>query len=267
MLPVNFDIRLLDKKVLLDCAVVLTDKWLHVYGGTLDDLLGTFVSVDTRTPSLINPNFKPFDLAIHELLGSLSANYYIDEIVLGGEGFNTVGFAQYEETAEQEPGVIHTCSASADMRIDTAKAKIARRLVSPLDKEFAWFNDTGEALIEIKGLIESLRLGRVEWVLLAFSVKKRVHSDNELQCSNEIIVSIAINSEKHICGCSDDRYLTIEHDSYEGNTKDFGKAQGSNCVDLEAPDRRSVSVERNNILLPPPTLVDMLGLSFNPRNA
>lgn len=267
VLPVNFDIRPLDKKVLLDCAVVLADKWLHVYGGTLDDLLGTFVSVDTRTPSLVDSNYKPFDLAIHELLGSLSANYYIDEIVLGGEGFNSVGFAQYEETAEQEPGVIHTCSASADMRIDTAKAKIERRLVSPLDKERTWFNDTGEALIEIKGLIESLRLGRVEWVPLAFSVKKRVHSDSELQCSNEIIVSIAINSEKHICGCSDDRYLTIEHDSYEGNTKDFGKAQGSNCVDLEAPDRRSVSVERNNILLPPPTLVDMLGLSFNPRNA
>ena len=267
VLPVNFDIRPLDKKVLLDCAVVLADKWLHVYGGTLDDLLGTFVSVDTRTPSLVDPNYKPFDLAIHELLGSLSANYYIDEIVLGGEGFNSVGFAQYEETAEQEPGVIHTCSASADMRIDTAKAKIERRLVSPLDKERTWFNDTGEALIEIKGLIESLRLGRVEWVPLAFSVKKRVHSDSELQCSNEIIVSIAINSEKHICGCSDDRYLTIEHDSYEGNTKDFGKAQGSNCVDLEAPDRRSVSVERNNILLPPPTLVDMLDLSFNPRNA
>lgn len=267
VLPVNFDIRPLDKKVLLDCAVVLADKWLHVYGGTLDELLGTFVSVDIRAPSLINPNFKPFDLAIHELLGSLSANYYIDEIVLGGEGFNTVGFAQYEETAEQEPGVIHTCSASADMRIDTAKGKIERRLVSPLDKEFVWFNDTGEALIEIKGLIESLRLGKVEWIPLAFSVKKRVHSDNELQCSNEIIVSIAINSEKHICGCSDDRYLTIEHDSYEGNAKDFGKAQGSNCVDLEAPDRRSVSVERNNILLQPPTLVDMLDLSFNPRNA
>lgn len=267
ILPVNFDVRPLDKKALLDCAVILTDKWLHVYGGTLDDLLGTFVSVDTRTLSLIDPNFKPFDLAIHELLGSLSANYYIDEIVLGGEGFNTVGFAQYEETAEQEPDVIHTCSASADMRIDTAKGKIERRLVSPLDKEFSWFNDTGEALIEIKGLIESLRLGKAEWIPLAFSVKKRVHTDNELQCSNEIIVSIAINSEKHICGCSDDRYLTIEHVSYKGNTRDFGKAQGSNCVDLEAPDRRSVSVERNNILLPPPTLVDMLDLSFNPRNA
>lgn len=267
VLPVNFDIRPLDKKVLLDCAVVLADKWLHVYGGTLDELLGTFVSVDTRAPSLINPNFKPFDLAIHELLGSLSANYYIDKIVLGGEGFNTVGFAQYDETAEQEPGVIHTCSASADMRIDTAKAKIERRLVSPLDKERAWFNDTGEALIEIKGLIESLRLGKVEWIPLAFSVKKRVHSDNELQCSNEIIVSIAINSEKHISGCTDDRYLTIEHASYKGNTRDFRKAHGSNCVDLEAPDRRSVSVERNNILLPPPTLVDMLDLSFNPRNA
>lgn len=267
MLPVNFDVRPLDKKALLDCAVILTDKWLHVYGGTLDDLLGTFVSVDTRTTSLIDPSFKPFDLAIHELLGSLSANYYIDEIVLGGEGFNTVGFAQYEETAEQEPDVIHTCSASADLRIDTAKGKIERRLVSPLDKEFSWFNDTGEALIEIKGLIESLRLGKVEWIPLAFSVKKRVHSDSELQYSNEIIVSIAINSEKHICGCSDDRYLTIEHVSYKGNTRDFGKAQGSNCVDLEAPDRRSVSVERNNILLPPPTLVDMLDLSFNPRNA
>lgn len=58
VLPVNFDIRPLDKKVLLDCAVVLADKWLHVYGGTLDELLGTFVSVDTRAPSLINPNFK-----------------------------------------------------------------------------------------------------------------------------------------------------------------------------------------------------------------
>lgn len=267
VLPVNFDVRPLDKRVLLNCAVALTDKWLHVYGGTLDDLLGSFLSVDNRTPSLINPNFKPFDLAIHELLGSLSANYYTDQIVLGGEGFNTVGFAQYDETAEQEPGVIHTCSASAVKRIDTAKGKIERRLVSPLDKEFAWFNDTGEALIEIKGLIEPLRLGKAEWIPLAFSVKKRIYSDNELQCSNEIIVSIAINSEKHICGCSDDRYLTIEHTTYEGNTKDFGKAQGSNCVDLEAPDRRSVSVERNNILLPPPTLVDMLDLSFNPRNA
>lgn len=267
VLPVNFDIRPLDKKVLLDCAVALTDKWLHVYGGALDELLGTFTSVDTRTPNLINPNFKPFDLAIHELLGSLSANYYIDEIVLGGEGFNAVGFAQYEETAEQEPGVIHTCSASADMRIDTAKGKIERRLVSPLDKEFAWFNDTGEALIEIKRLIKPLRLGKVEWVPIAFSVKKRVESGDDLQCSNEIIVSIAINSEKHICGCSDDRYLTIEHASYKGNTKDFGKARGSNCVDLEAPDRRSVSIERNYILLPPPALVDMLGLSFNPRNA
>lgn len=267
VLPVNFDVRPLDKKVLLDCAVALTDKWLHVYGGTLDDLLGDFVSVDSRTPSMVNPNFKPFDLAIHELLGSLSVNYYVDGIVLGGEAPSTIGFAQYEETAEQEPGVIHTCSASADMRIDTAKAKIERRLVSPLDKERAWFNDTGEALIEIKELIESLRLRKTEWIPLAFSVKKRIHSDNELQCSNEIIVSIAINSEKHISGCMDDRYLTIEHDSYEGNAKDFGKAQGSNCLDLEAPDRRSVSVERNNILLPPPTLVDMLDLSFNPRNA
>lgn len=59
----------------------------------------------------------------------------------------------------------------------------------------------------------------------------------------------------------------FEHASYKGNTKDFRKAHGSNCVDLEASDRRSVSVERNNILLPPPTLVDMLDLSFNPRNA
>lgn len=266
-LPIEFEKEPLDQQRLMSCMVFLTKSWLERYGGNLQDLLGEFKSLNPYRDTYITPNMKPFDLASHELLGSLASNYYIDEIILDGEGRQRGGFCQYDEQAYNEPGVIHACAPTSNSNIDLAKPKIERRIVSPEDKNRAWFDDKDEAFSEILGLTASVRIGKTDWQPIAFSAKNKIRLGTDLLCSNEFVISIAFDPNQHINGGQDDRYLTIEHKSFEGNIRDFEREEGDLCLTLEAPDTHCVVTERNQILLPPPSLIRQLKLLFDPRNA
>ena len=62
-------------------------------------------------------------------------------------------------------------------------------------------------------MIADIRVGKIEWQPIALSAKHRVRVDNDLIYSNELIISIAFNTNQHINGGHDDRNLTIEHES------------------------------------------------------
>lgn len=266
-LPIEFEKEELDQQRLMNCMVFLTKTWFEHYGGNLQELLGIFRRLNPYRDTYITPNMKPFDLASHELLGSLASNYYIDEIILGKVNYKRCGFCQYDEQAYNEPGVIHTCAPSPNPIIDSAKPKIERRIVSPEDKDRAWLDDIDEAYSEMLNMIASVRVGKTIWQPIAFSTRSKVRLGNDLICSNEFVISIAFNTNQHINGSRDDRYLTIEHESFKGNIRDYKTKDGSLCQILEAPDEHCTITERNQILLPPPLLIKQLDLSFNPRNA
>lgn len=266
-LPVEFKVEKLDQRKLMNCIVFLTNKWLEYYGGNLQELLGKFQPLNPYRDTYLTPNMKPFDLASHELLGSLATNYYVDEIVLDEASLQNCGFSQYDEQAYNEPGIIHACVPSSNIITDSAKPKLERRIVSPEDKDRSWFDDTDEAYSEILNMITDIRVGKIEWQPIALSAKHRVRVDNDLIYSNELIISIAFNTNQHINGGHDDRNLTIEHESFKGNIRDYKMEHGSLCKILDAPDEHCTVTERNQILLPPPSLVRKLNLTFDPRTA
>lgn len=266
-LPVEFKVEKLDQRKLMNCIVFLTNKWLEYYGGNLQELLGKFQPLNPYRDTYLTPNMKPFDLASHELLGSLATNYYVDEIVLDEASLQNCGFSQYDEQAYNEPGIIHACVPSSNIITDSAKPKLERRIVSPEDKDRSWFDDTDEAYSEILNMIADIRVGKIEWQPIALSAKHRVRVDNDLIYSNELIISIAFNTNQHINGGHDDRNLTIEHESFKGNIRDYKMEHGSLCKILDAPDEHCTVTERNQILLPPPSLVRKLNLTFDPRTA
>lgn len=266
-LPIEFEVEKLDQYKLMNCIVFLTNRWLEYYGGNLQELLGKFRSFNPYRNTYLTPNMKPFNLASHELLGSLAANYYVDEIVLDEANLKNCGFSQYDEQAYNEPGIIHTCVPSSNIITDSAKPKLERRIVSPEDKDRSWFDDTDEAYSEILNMITDIRVGKIEWQPIALSAKHRVRADNDLIYSNEFIISIAFNTNQHINGGHDDRNLTIEHESFKGNIRDYEMEHGSLCKILDAPDEHCTVTERNQILLPPPSLVRKLNLTFDPKTA
>lgn len=265
--PITFEIEELDQNHMMSCMVLLTKQWLERYGGSLREMLGNFKPSFPYQSSFITPNMKPFDLAVHELLGSLAANCYTDEIVLGGTGYNVCGFCQYEELAYNEPRAINAYAPVANVIIEKAKRKLEERIVSPEGKSIEWFNDKEEALSEMLSLILPVVVGKTEWKPIALSARHHIRNGNDLNYSNELIISIAFQTARHITGSYDDRYVTIEHETYDGNVRDYGERKGSLCLQLEPPDKHCVLTERNAILLPPPSLIGHLGLFFEARDA
>lgn len=266
-LPIGFDTEELDQRRLMNCMVYLTKAWLEYYGGSLQELLGKFRPLNPYHETLNTPNMKPFDIASHELLGSLSSNYYLDEIILDGANLERCGFCQYEEQAYHEPGIIHVCTPSSNIVTDSAKPKMERRIVSPENEDRAWFDDTDEAYSEILSLIASVKIGKIEWQPIALSARNKIRMGDKLVYSNEFVISIAYGTNQHINGDHDDRYLTIEHENFEGNIRDYRVLDGHLCQILDAPDERCTVGERNQILLPPPSLVRQLDLAFDTKTA
>lgn len=266
-LPIEFETEELDQHRLLNCMVYLTKAWLEHYGGNLQELLGKFKPLNPYHKTLNTPNMKPFDIASYELLGSLASNYFVNEIALDGSSLARCGFCQYDEQAYNEPGVIHVCTPSSNIITDSAKPKLERRIVSPETKDHAWFDDVDEVYSEILSIIASVTIGKTEWKPIALSVKSRFHKGDELAYSNEFVISIAFDTDQHISGVRDDRYLTIEHDSFKDNIRDYKTANGNLCQILDAPDEHCTVAERNQILLPPPSLIRELDLTFDPKTA
>lgn len=266
-LPIEFETEELDQRRLMNCMVYLTKTWLEHYGGNLQELLGTFKPLNDFHDTLYTPSMKPFDIASYELLGSLASNYYVNEIILGGTSVNRCGFCQYDEQAYNEPGIIHVCTPSSNIVTDSAKSKMERRIVSPENKDRTWFDDTDEVYSEILNMISSVKIGKTEWQPIAFSVNYKIRVGHDLVSSNEFIVSIAFDTNHHISGNHDDRYLTIEHESFKGNIRDYRMVNSSLCQILDAPDERCTITERNQILLPPPSLVRKLNLTFDFKTA
>ncbi len=266
-LPIEFETEELDQRRLMNCMVYLTKSWLEHYGGNLQELLGKFRLLNPYRGNYVTPNMKPFDLASYELLGSLASNYYVDEIALGEASLQRCGFCQYDEQAYNEPGIIHVCTPSSNIVTDSAKPKMERRIVSPENKDRAWFDDVDEAYSEILSMIASIRVGKTEWQPIALSAKSRIHMGGDLIFSNEFVISIAFGTKQHINGGHDDRYLTIEHESFKGNIRDYKMEHGSLCRILDAPDKHCTITERNQILLPPPSLIKKLDLTFDPKTA
>lgn len=266
-LPIDFEREPLDQQRLMSCMVLLTKTWLERYGGDFQRLLGSFEPLIPYRSVDVTPNSKPFDLAAHELLGSLASNFYVDRIVLGDDGYTCCGFSQYDERPYNEPGIIHTPTPTSHSVIDSARPKIERRFVSPEGKEREWFDDKEEAFSEILDIISSVKIGKTYWQPIALSTSNKIYSNDDIQWSNEFVISIAFDCGRHIEGFQDDRRLTIEHRSFEGNIKDYGHTEGSLCLYLDAPDEHCTFANRNSILLPPPSLVRRLDLSFDRTNA
>ncbi|MEE0704951.1 MAG: hypothetical protein UCH28_01050 [Adlercreutzia sp.] len=267
LLPVKFETEHLDQRRLLDCVVLLTKLWLERYGGNLQDLLGEFRPLNPYHEAEATPNMKPFCLASHELLGSLASNYFVDEIALGKTGSKSCGFRQYEDQAYNEPGTIHTCTPSSNFITESAKLKIERKIVSPETKEDLWFDDALGAFGEILDLLKPIKARNAYWQPIAFSARKRIYEGSKLMRSNEFIVSIAFNTGRHLDSCREYRHLTIEHETFTGNIKDYGREEGDLCLIIDPPDERCTISERNQILLPPPSLIRKLNLVFSPRDA
>ena len=270
-LPIGFEAERLDPARLFNCMVALTKKWIEAYGGNLESGLGTDYAYHDEGQNHNMPVFKPLDLASCELLGSLSANYYLDEIVLANDKQPLCGFAQYEEPAYNEPGEIHAPISPSSVQIDSAKAKLSGRIISPAGKSLGWFDDADEAFQEMLDTLKPIRIGKAKWQPIAVSTQIKIRKSSKpfdkLMRSNEILVSCALDTAKHIEGTADDRYLTIEHKEYLGNMKDFGESGECECLDLKPIDRHCVTEEKNRMLLPPPSLVKRLNLEYNPKTA
>lgn len=266
-LPIEFETDELDQRQLMNCMVYLSKAWLEYYGGNLKELLGVFKPLNPYHETLYTPNMKPFNIASYELLGSLASNYYVDEIVLDGTSLSRCGFCQYDEQAYNEPGIIHVCTPSSNIVTDSAKSKLEQRIVSSENKDREWFDNVDEAYSEILNMISSIKIGKMEWQPIALSSNYKIRKGHDLISSNEFVISIALNTNQHICGNHDDRYLTIEHESFKGNIKDYRMSDIGLCKILDAPDNHCTITERNQILLPPPALIRKLNLTFDFKTA
>lgn len=264
--PVPFAINQLDQSRLLNCMVQIAKKWLAAFGGNLENLLGKFSSSDWNRGNVDNPNLKPLSIACGELMGSLSANYFLSDIVLNSNGYTKCGFEEYEEVAYREPGVIDSLVPLPNGIIDAARAKIARRLVSPEGKGFDWFNDIDEALQEINNVLLPVSIGGSDWYPLAMTTRARIRNERGLERSNELLISSAFDPDCHIDGGRRDRYLTIEHEEFDGNLNDYPGANRKNCLILPKNDDECTVTERNAILLPPPSLIACLNLDYEAKS-
>lgn len=260
--PATFSTQALDSHKLLNCAVLLTKKWIERFGGDLEHMLGEYRSYDQENCFANSPNRKPIDCAIGEFMGSLSANYYQKEIIVDGNGFNKCGFCQYKEEAYNEPGETCVINPVHSHVIDSARLKLSERIESPQGKPSEWFHDIGEAYSEILSLLEPIKMSSMLWHPIALVARAKIRVGTKLDCSNEILISCAFNSCEHIDGGKDDRYLTIEHRNYPGNMRDYSLQDCAQCLTLPGLATDAAVSKKNPILLPPPSMVKAIGLKY-----
>ena len=157
--------------------------------------------------------------------------------------------------------------------IERAKKQLETRFEDPIKKERIWFDNHEGIQEELASLVSPVIVKKQSWKPLALSARKKIHDSDpdgrfwaNLQYSNEYIISVAFNSNKHLHGVREDRMLTIDYGEYTGNIADYGKSDNGFCLWLPSPDTDKDDPHAHQILMPPQSIVSELGLTYVPKD-
>ena len=242
------------------CLVVDAYKASGVPDLSLLDMTGLFQS---ESDGGFDPAFKPILDAIGMLMGSLAANYYLDDIEIANDSGVNPGFVSDEEWAPGDEGIrVGTTIPKFNNVIDIARRKILKRVEDPRNQPHRWFDDIDGAFQSLLDVIRPISIGGVEWVPLTADVRMRISEGHDLRCSNEMMIHVASIDAPNICGIGD-RNLTIETQDFKGHIADYCLCDGLLCADVPLPEYANYDSFSFAMCLPPQRLISHLDLTFD----
>lgn len=195
--------------------------------------------------------------------GSLMCNYYEDDFVLFNDETETIGYKSYNPLAydvtENYAAPIPTYNNEIEKMQNLALKNIDVRM----QKDEKWVKDAIQTKSNVISVINTpIICSRKEWMLLAAKITLKESVEETTSWQDNYNVVCCIDEDIGLQNDEDDRYLTIEHQSYNGLLENYKFITDDDCLCKEVNQISSHTdvLDNTYLLLPPAKLIRDLKL-------
>lgn len=233
------------------------------------DYYGT--STDSKSKNMQNEDFihsvymKCVDIATGLYYGSLMCNHYTDQFATYNNYQNNIGYEVYDPLEYGEDVIITAPIPTYQYYIERLGDYVINTLKQPLHRDVQWVKDVDLTRINVLCLIETIIVGKEEWVLLAGRISLHEEDKYDTKWKETYDIWCCSSEKETINDDGNARYLTIELEEYVGelNVYPENEIKPWLCKSIKNIASRSGIFEETSLVLPPSEIIRYFNLELN----
>ena len=208
---------------------------------------------------------KCVDIATGLYYGSLMCNHYTNQFATYNNNQNSIGYEVYDPLEYGEDVIITAPIPTFQDYIERLGDYVINALEQPLPRDINWVKDVELTRRNVLHLIETVKVKKQEWVLLAGRVSLHEEGKHDTKWRDTYDIWCCSSDKETINDDGNARYLTIELEEYLGELKAYSenKAKSWLCKSIKNIASQSEIFEETSLVLPPSDIIRYFNLELN----
>ena len=223
-------------------------------------------SMNMREEDFIHSLYmKCVDISVGLYYGGLMCNHYTNQFATYNNNQNSIGYEVYDPLEYGEEIIITAPIPTYQAEIERLGDYVINLLEQPVPKDIYWVRDVNLTRRNILHLIETVKVRKQEWVLLAGRVS--LHEDDKYNTKWKDTYDIwcCSSGKETINNDGNARYLTIELEEYCGGLKEYPEIEYKPwlCKKVKNIVSQSDIFDETSLVLPPAEIIKYFNLQLN----
>lgn len=257
----SYDSKVVDKMSYLASLEIVTKEIFMQYGlpFNFDEYLK--LREDDFSSSIFR---KCVSISIDTFIGSLMCNYYLSDFATYNNKWDSIGYEIYDPLEFGEE-FNYCCPISiynpqTEVMCDT----VVSHINIPAIKDEVWWKDKDTSKDNLLRILEPIEHDGAKWQLVTGYIRLR-DSRREYAWQDTYCILACTSADEKIEGCSEDRYLTIETESYMASLAKYAHCQKEPwlCKSIPNVDYSSGLFDETQLVMPPAEMASLLNLKLD----
>lgn len=208
---------------------------------------------------------KCVDIATGLYYGSLMCNHYTNQFATYNNNQNNIGYEVYDPLEYGEDVIITAPIPTYQDYIERLGDYVINTLEQPLHRDIHWAKDVELTRRNVLHLIETNKVKKQEWVLLAGRVSLHEEGKYDTRWRDTYDIWCCSSEKETISDDGNARYLTIELEEYFGELKAYPENEKKPwlCKSIKNIASQSEIFEETSLVLPPSEIIRYFNLELN----
>ena len=233
------------------------------------DYYGT--STDRKSMNIREEDFhhsvymKCVDIGTGLYYGSLMCNHYTNQFATYNNNQNSIGYEVYDPLEYGEDIVITAPIPTYQDYIERLGDYVINTLEQPLPRDIQWVKNVDLTRRNILHLLETVKVRKQEWVLLAGRVSLHEEDEYDTKWRDTYDIWCCSSEKETINDDGNARYFTIELEEYLGELKSYPENEIKPwlCKSIKNVSSQSGIFEETSLVLPPSEIIRYFNLELN----
>lgn len=229
------------------------------------------ISTDRKSMNMREEDFnhsvymKCVDIATGLYYGSLMCNHYTNQFATYNNNQNSIGYEVYDPLEYGEEVIITAPIPTYQADIERLGDYVINSLEQPVPRDIHWVRDVSLTRRNVLHLIETVKVKKQEWVLLAGRVSLHEEDKHDTRWRDTYDIWCCSSEKETINDDGNARYLTIELEEYFGELKAYPEIEYKPwlCKSIKNIASQSDIFDETSLVLPSAEIIKYFNLQLN----